>query len=122
MDRRPQWLAGPIAYKTADTGMYPDRIIQVCKWEFIGGTASGEIRRWHLCFSIEKRTFTANTLHVSTWERLHAADMANLYRPISILRHFLPKGSITVAMKAMLKPEDIAEVTALSIRGGKSSA
>lgn len=116
MDKEPHWIAGPIAYKTTDNGAYPNRFVEICKWEFIGGTATGELRRWHLCFSLDTRKFTSTTLSVNHWDKAHANDLADLYRPISILRHMLPKGSVAVAMKAMLKPEDIAEVTALAIK------
>ena len=119
MDRGVHWLAGPIGYKQSDGGNYPERYVQVCKWEFIGMTAAGELRRYHLCFSVMTRKFTSNSLTVPDWEKVHAKDLADLYRPIAILRSMLPKGSIATAMRAMIKPADIAEVTALSIRGGK---
>lgn len=118
MDKGAHWIAGPIAYKQV-TGGYPETRVTICKWEFIGLSATGQIRRWHLCFSIETRKFTSNALTVTNWENDHAKDLADLYRPIAILRSMLPKGSIANAMRAMIKPADIAEVTALSIRGGK---
>lgn len=119
MDKGVHWLAGPIAYRQTTEGPHPQHTIKVCKWEFIGATPAGEIRRYHLCFSIETRKFTSNALTVTDWDAAHAKDLADLYRPIAILRSMLPKGSIAAAMKAMLKREDIAEVTALSIRGGR---
>ncbi|EUB97278.1 hypothetical protein PMI07_000854 [Rhizobium sp. CF080] len=119
MDKGVHWIAGPLSYKTADAGVYPDRIVQICKWEFIGVTPAGEIRRWHLCFSLETKKFTSNPLTVTYWDKIHAKDLADIYRPIAVLRHMLPKGSVAVAMKSMLKPEDIAEVTAISLRGGR---
>lgn len=115
------WIAGPVAYNTTDSGVFPDRTIAVCKWEFIGATPAGEIRRWHLCFSLNGRKYTTNTLSVTEWDKIHANDLANFYRPVAVLRSMLPQGSITVALKAMLGEKDIAEVTAISIRGGKMS-
>lgn len=99
--------------------MHPNRRVETCKWEFIGGTPAGEIRRYHLMFSIETRKFTSNSLAVGSWDKAHSRDLADLYRPISILRSMLPKGSIAIAMRAMITPANLAEVTALSIRGGK---
>lgn len=118
----PHWVAGPIAYKTTDQGVYPDRTIEVCKWEFIGGTAAGELRRWHLCFSIETRKFTTKRMSVNNWDKAHAQELRDFYLPVSVLRSMLPKGSITVTLKAMLPAQYIAEVTAIALRGGKMDA
>lgn len=108
-------IAGPIAYRknTVSNGLLPK--VKVAKWQFIGFTVTGALRRWHLCFNTETRKFAANILSVSDWDRAHTRDLHTFYRPIAILRHDLPKGSITVAMKAMLTPEDIAEVTAIAM-------
>jgi hypothetical protein len=122
LDKGLHWIAGPISYKTSDSGSFPDRVIEICKWEFIGVTAAGELRRYHLAFSMRTRKFTSTALSVNHWDKVHTNDLADLYRPIAILRSMLPKGSVAVALKSMLRPEDIAEVTAISIRGGKMGA
>lgn len=114
------WIAGPVSYNTTDTGMYPDRTSRILKWGFIGGDASGELRRWNLLFSLETRKFSSTSLSIPQWEKAHAKDLADFYRPIAILRHMLPKGSIALAMKTMLKQEDIADAIARSITGGQS--
>jgi len=114
------WIAGPIGYKQSDEGVYPDRRVTVCKWEFVGLAANGEIRRWYLCFSLLTRTFTAYTFTLSEWDQAHAADLARFYRPLAVLRSMLPKGSTATALRAMLPEKDIAEITALSITGGRS--
>jgi hypothetical protein len=109
-------IAGPIAYRQQISDYHlPRRKVKLAKWEFIGFTGTGTLRRWYLCFNTETRKFAANTLSVSDWDRAHARDLHAFYRPVAILRHDLPKGSITVAMKAMLTPEDIAEVTAIAM-------
>lgn len=119
MDRGVHWLAGPLSYKKATTGDEPKTRVTTCKWEFIGLTPSGLIRRYQLSYSVTTRKFSTVGLAVSLWDIDHTKDLADLYRPIAILRSMLPKGSLAVAMRAMVKPADIAEVTALSIRGGK---
>jgi len=115
----PHWIAGPIGYKLVEGGVYPDRRVAVCRWEFVGQAANGEIRRWHLCFSIQTRAFTSSTISVTGWDQAHADDLARFYRPSAVLRSMLPKGSVTAVLRAMLPERDVAEVTALSITGGK---
>lgn len=115
----PHWIAGPIGYKQSEEGVYPGRRVTVCKWEFIGLAANGEIRRWHLCFSLQTRTFTAKKLTVSEWDQAHAEDLARFYCPTAVLRSMLPRGDVATALRAMLPDKDIAEITALSITGGR---
>lgn len=119
MNDRPHLLVGPISYKQTIGGNFPHRMITVCKWEFIGFTSKLKVRRWHLCFSVENRKFYANTLTVSAWEQAHAAELHARFMPLAILRSDLPKGSMTVALKAMIPETDVAEVVAISLRGGE---
>lgn len=113
------WLAGPVRYETTTDGVYPSRTVKVCKWEFIAGTASGEILRRRLHFSIQTRKWSTSRPAVDDWERHHWKDLAALYRPIAVLRVDLPKGPLSVAMRFMIGTKQLAEVTALAIRGGK---
>ena len=120
MDKGVHWLAGPIGYKQTLHGLHPDQTVQVCKWEFVGVSPAGNLRRFHLCFSVETRKFTVNSLAVTDWEKAHSSELADFYRPTAVLRSMLPKGNLADAMRAMLTTAHLAEVTSISIRGGKA--
>lgn len=113
------WVAGPIGYESSEVFLAGgQREISRCKWEFVGGASSGALRRWVLIFNVDTRAFTVSARTTTRWEQSHAAPVAALYRPIAVLRRDLPKGGLAKALKSMLREADIAEVTAISMRGG----
>lgn len=110
------WIAGPIGYD-GNRGSHFNTDPQNLEWVFIGGTAAGEIRRWALRYVVESRSFTVNVRKTSQWDQSHSSDLATFYRPMAVLRHLLPKGSIVTALRSMLPAKEIAAATALSISG-----
>lgn len=116
---KPHWVAGPLRYQTVDEGVRGARRVLVCRWEFIGGTATGDIKRWYLNFTLETRKFSTSRPVVHDWERGHWGDLGALYRPIAVLRCDLPQGGMAVALSAMLGDARRAELIALALRGGR---
>lgn len=115
MVSHPHWIAGPVGYHQSLNYSSGFAQVERVKWEFVGVDGAGRFRRWSLNYSVEKRRFTSNAIKVSSWEESKSKELADIYRPVAVLRSMLPKGSIEKAMEAMLKPEDVAEVLALSI-------
>ncbi len=116
-DNRLHWVAGPLAYD-AKVDFRDNRVIAL-QWLFVGGTAQGGIRRWMLTYNVTSRRLTANARKASHWDRAHSARLAEFFRPMSVLRHDLPRGSVVLALRAMLTEQDLADATALSIRLGQ---
>lgn len=115
MNKHPHWLAGPVSYsQSLNYGGGSPQVDRV-RWEFVGVDGGGKFRRWSLIYVVSERKFVSNSILVSKWEASKSKELADFYRPSAVLRSMLPKGSIAKAMEAMLKPEDVAEVLALSI-------
>lgn len=110
------WIAGPTGYAQS-ISLGPDgaRIVEACRWEFVGMDDAGAFRRWSLRFSTETRTFTANSLDVNGWEQGKAKELGEIYRPASVLRSMLPKGGMAKALEAMLGDAGVAEAIGISL-------
>lgn len=115
MDKQPHWIAGPVSYSQSVNFGGGSRNVERVRWEFVGADGVGNFRRWSLIYVVSDRKFVSNAISVSKWEASKSKELADFYRPLAVLRSMLPKGSIAKAMEAMLKPEDVAEVLALSI-------
>lgn len=108
------WVAGPIQYWEGNYTHFD------MAWDFIGGNADFDIRRWRLRYKAETRTFSASTLQADRGDQAHATELRNLYIPISVRRRDLPKGAIAVALRAMLSDKEIAAATRISVKKGKA--
>lgn len=113
------WVAGPVKYEISLTGCHPNLQVELCKWHFIGGTASGEIFRRVLNFRPSTRKFHLTIPATHRWEESNWGELANLYRPISVLRSDLPKGSLSKALQKMLSPRQYADISAIAILRGR---
>lgn len=103
------WLAGPFQYWEGNYTHFD------MAWDFIGGNADYEIRRWRLRYKAETRSFTASSNTADRADQAHATQLRELYLPIAVMRKDLPKGAILVALRAMLAPEEVAAVTRIAI-------
>jgi len=109
------WVAGPVQYWEGNYTHFD------MAWDFIGGNADGEIRRWRLRFKAKNRSFAASAKMADRGDQAHATALRNLYGPIAVLRKDLPRGEISVALRAMLSDADVAAATRMSVQKGKSS-
>ncbi|MDQ0422324.1 hypothetical protein J2045_003372 [Peteryoungia aggregata LMG 23059] len=110
------WITGPIGYQKSWRLLEDGRrIVDACRWEFVGMEDDGTFRRWSLRFSTETRAFTANSLAVKDWEKTKAKELGEIYRPAAVLRSMLPKGSTAKALEAMLGDAGVAEAIGISL-------
>jgi hypothetical protein len=110
------WIAGPVGYsQSVRLGPGGGRIIEACRWEFVGMDDVAGFRRWSLRFSIEARTFKANPLDIDGWEKTKVKELSEIYRPAAVPRSMLPKGSIAKALEAMLGKAGVAEAIGISL-------
>ncbi|MDR6954155.1 hypothetical protein J2X65_003523 [Ancylobacter sp. 3268] len=118
------WIAGPVGFQISNsieadaTITRFSHVVTAARWEFVGRSEADELRRWALRFELSSRKFTVNSLNVSKWEQAHRQRLFDLYRPAAILRRDLAGRSMLAAMRSMLTDIEIAELTALAIRGG----
>lgn len=107
------WVAGPVQYWEGNYSAFD------MAWDFIGGNAAGEIRRWRLRYKAERRAFTSVSLKSDRGDQSHATKLRKLYQPIAVLRRDLPKGAVQNALRAMVPESDIAAALRMSITKGK---
>lgn len=113
---RARWIVGPIAY-TSTTGFVGSmHAITAYGFNFVAGTRGGQLRRYRLIYNVRTRVFSGNTMQLTDEDRANEKRLLALYMPISVRRDDLPDGGIAVALKAMLTAEDLAALTAASIR------
>lgn len=107
------WIAGPVQYWEGNYVAFD------LAWEFVGGNAAGEIRRWRLRYKAETRSFSVAALMADRGDQSHASQIAGLYRHVAIRRADLPKGAILVALKAMLPEREVAAAVREALKGGR---
>lgn len=112
-------VAGPVRFDSRDASVSP-RVVEELKWEFIGFSGTGDVRRYQLCYIVKERRFRHYLMPHSTEDKLQVARLQDFYRPISVLRSMLPKGTITDFLRAMLTDADVARCTLLSINQGRA--
>lgn len=85
---------------------HADRLV----WRFSGLRTNGEFARWHLAFWYDSRRFTTKPM------LSHPTD-EKLERKLSALPINTPplSGRVTPMLRALLKPEHIAEATRLAL-------
>lgn len=108
------WIAGPLQYWEGSYTHFD------MAWDFIGGNANGDIRRWRLRYKAEDRSFCCSAQMADRGDQSHAKELSALYRPVAIPRRDLPKGAILVALKAMLPEREIAAATRIAITKRKA--
>lgn len=107
------WIAGPTHYWEGNYMSFD------LAWDFIGGNANHDIRRWRLRYKADERRFSISALNADRGDQAHATQLRELYRHAMVRRSDLPKGAIVKALQAMLPEKEIAAALALSITKGK---
>lgn len=107
------WIAGPVRYWAGNYDSFD------LAWEFVGGNANYEIRRWRLRYQAKERRFMVTPLTSDMGDQQQATTIRNLYQHVAVARRDLPKGDITVALRAMLPEAEIAAALRASIKKGQ---
>lgn len=113
MARRLVWIAGPIQYWEGNYSSFD------IAWDFIGGNADGEIRRWRLRYKAGPRVFAVYPLNSDIADQTHGPRLRALYQHAAVPADHLPRGAVIEKLKAMLPKEELAAALALSISKGK---
>lgn len=103
------WIAGPTQYWEGDYDSFD------LAWDFVGGNAAYQIRRWRLRYKAAERVFKISDLKADRGDQAHATAIRQLYAGVMVRGDRLPKGPVIEKLKAMLSPQDIAAATRLSI-------